>query len=69
MNIEERIQAMSGDDLKRLLKCLNFTLSGSECGESQAFKFLAEIEAIAIKEKDTRNSGWIPDEQQAGYIA
>ena len=66
MNIEERIQGMSGDELERLLKCLNFTLSGSECGESQAFKFLAEIEAIAIKEKDTRNSGWIPDEATGG---
>ncbi len=69
MNIEERIKAMSNEELGRLLKCLNFTLSGSECGESEAFKFLAEIEAIAIKENDTRNSVWIPDEQQAGYIA
>ena len=67
MNIEERIKAMSGDELERLLKCLNFALSG-EAGEAEAFKLLAEIEAIAIKESDTRNSGWIPDEQQAGYI-
>ena len=57
MNIEERMQAMSGDELERLLRCLNFTLSGSDCGVSQAFKFLAEIEAFAIKERDTRNSG------------
>ena len=69
MNIEERIKAMSNEELERLLKCLNFTLSGSECGESQAFQLLAEIEAIAIKENDSRNSGWIPDEQLAGYIA
>ena len=57
MNIEERMQAMSGDELERLLRCLNFTLSGSDSGVSQAFKFLAEIEAFAIKERDTRNSG------------
>ena len=68
MNIEQRIKAMSADELERLLKCLNFTLSGSECGESQAFQLLAEIESLAIKENDTRNSSWIPDEQQAGYI-
>ena len=68
MNIEESIKAMSNEELERLLKCLNFTLSGSECGESQTFQLLTEIEAIAIKEKDTRNSGWIPDEQLAGYI-
>ena len=68
MNIEERIKAMSNEELGRLLKCLNFTLSGSECGASQAFKLLAEIESLAINENDTRNSGWIPDEQQAGYI-
>ena len=29
MNIEERMQAMSGDELERLLRCLNFALSGS----------------------------------------
>ena len=69
MDIEERIKAMSGEELARLLKCLNFTLSGSECGESQAFQLLAEIESLAIKENDSRNSGWIPDEQLAGYIA
>ena len=69
MNIEERIKAMSGDELKRLLRCLNFALSGAEVGEAGAFKLLAEIEALAIKENDSRNSGWIPDEQQAGYIA
>ena len=68
MNIEERMQAMSGDELERLLRCLNFALSGSDCGESQAFKLLAEIESLAIKERDTRNSGWIRDEQLAGYI-
>ena len=54
MNIEERIQAMSGDELERLLKCLNFTLSGSECGESQAFKFLAEIEARDQRERQQK---------------
>ena len=67
MNIEERIKAMSNEELGRLLKCLNFALSG-EAGASQAFKLLAEIESLAINENDTRNSGWIPDEQQAGYI-
>ena len=69
MNIEERMQAMSADELERLLRCLNFALSGSDCGVSQAFKLLAEIESLAIKERDTRNSGWTPDEELAGYIA
>ena len=68
MNIEERIKVMSNEELERLLKCLNFALSG-EAGEAEAFKLLAEIEAIAIKENDSRNLGWIPDEEQAGYIA
>ena len=31
MNIEERIQDLSNEELERLLKCLNFALSGSEC--------------------------------------
>ena len=57
MDTETRIKAMSGDELERLLRCLNFTLSGSDAGVSQAFKFLAEIEAFAIQERDTRNSG------------
>ena len=68
MDIEERIKAMSNEELERLLKCLNFALSG-EAGEAGAFKLLAEIESLAIKENDSRKSGWIPDEQQAGYIA
>ena len=68
MNIEARIQDLSNEELERLLKCLDFALSG-EAGEAEAFKLLAEIESLAIKENDTRNSGWIPDEQQAGYIA
>ena len=68
MNIEERMQAMSGDELERLLRCLNFALSGSDSGDSEAFQLLAEIEAIAIKEKKTRKSGGIRDEQLAGYI-
>ena len=48
---------MSNEELERLLKCLNFALSG-EAGASQAFKLLAEIE-VGVR---------IPDEQQAGYI-
>ena len=68
MNIEKRIQDLSDKELERLLKCLNFALSG-EAGEAEAFGLLAEIESLAITENDTRNSSWIPDEQQAGYIA
>ena len=56
MNIEERIKAMSNEELERLLKCLNFALSG-EAGEAEAFKLLAEIEAIAIKENDSAKFG------------
>ena len=67
MNIEQRIKDLSNEELERLLKCLNFALSG-EAGEAEAFKLLAEIESLAIQENDTRNSGWIPDEEQAGYI-
>ena len=67
MDIEKRIKDLSNEELERLLKCLNFALSG-EAGEAEAFKLLAEIESLAIQEKDTRNSGWIPDEEQAGYI-
>lgn len=74
MNIEERISEMHDDDLGRLLRTLNFSLSGAEVGEAGAFDLLAEIEAMAIKERDKRNpeeanKSWIPDEQQAGYIA
>ena len=69
MNIEQRIKAMDSAELERLLTCLNFTLSGSDCGASEVFQLLAEIEAIAIKEYDIRNSGWTPDEELAGYIA
>ena len=68
MDIKKRIQDLSNEELDRLLKCLNFALSG-EAGEAEAFKLLAEIESLAIKENDTRNSGWTPDEEQAGYIA
>ena len=70
MNIEERINAMHDDDLERLLRTLNFSLSGCEIGEADAFALLAGIEAMAIKEKASREpEGWIPDEQLAGYIA
>ena len=74
MNIEERISEMHDDDLGRLLRTLNFSLSGADIGEAGAFNLLAEIEALAIKERDRRNpeevsNSWIPDEQQAGYIA
>ena len=70
MNIEERISEMHDDDLGRLLRTLNFSLSGAEVGEAGAFNLLAEIEALAIKERDKREpSSWIPDEQLAGYIA
>ena len=68
MDVEQRIQDLSNEALDRLLKVLNFALSGSDIGEGQAFGFIAEIESLAIKEKETRNSGWIPDEQLAGYI-
>ena len=43
MNIEQRIKDLSNEELERLLKCLNFALSG-EAGEAEAFKLLAEIE-------------------------
>ena len=69
MDIETRIQAMSGAELDRVLSCLSVVLSGSGIGATQAFQFIAEIEAIAIKEYDIRNSGWTPDEELAGYIA
>ena len=69
MNVEKRIGDMTNEELDRLLSVLNVALSGSGIGETEAFGFIAEIESLAIKEKDTRNSGWIPDEQLAGYIA
>ena len=68
MDIRKRIQDLSNEELDRLLSALKFTLSGSTIGETEAFRLLAEIEAVAIKENKARNSGWIPDEEQAGYI-
>lgn len=54
MNVEERISKMHADDLERLLSTLNFALSGSTIGETEAFEFLAEIEALAIKARKSR---------------
>ena len=55
MNIEQRISDLSDDDIQRLLVTLNFALSGSEVGEAGAFNLLAEVEAVAIKESETRS--------------
>ena len=68
MDIEKRISDLSKAELDRLLSVLNFALSGSEIGEAKAFELVAEIEVMAIKSKAERDSGWIPDEQLAGYI-
>lgn len=54
MDVEERISKMHADDLERLLSALNFALSGATIGETEAFEFLAELEAVAIKEKKSR---------------
>ncbi len=54
MDIEERISEMHADDLERLLSTLNFALSGATIGEAGAFDLLAEIEALAIKERKSR---------------
>ena len=54
MDVEKRIKALSDAELERLLRTLNFSLSGSTIGEAEAFTLMAEIEAIAIKEKNTR---------------
>ena len=55
MDITKRISELSRDDLQRLLKALNFSLSGDTVGEAGTFKLLAEIESIAIKERNRRD--------------
>ena len=54
MNVEERISEMPDDELDRLLQGLSDVLSGLDIGEAEAFKFLAEIEQIAIKASQNR---------------
>lgn len=56
MNVEERINEMSEDELNRLLQGLSDVLSGLGIGEAEAFQFLAEIESIAINVKNGRKS-------------
>ena len=43
MNIEERIQGMSGDELERLLKCLNFTLSARSAESRRRLSFSLKL--------------------------
>ena len=47
--VKERLEKMSDDDLRCLLRAINFTLSGDTIGEDDAFQFMAEIEAAAIR--------------------
>lgn len=56
MDITKRISDLSRDDLERLLKALNFSLSGDTVGEAGTFALLAEIESIAIKERKSRDT-------------
>ena len=63
--IEVRIQTMSKRELEKLLTGLNYTLSGSEIGERDAFKLLAEIESLAIEAKKTATNPMTVEEAQA----
>lgn len=56
MDIEQRIKALEGSDLQKLLSALNFALSGSTIGEAGAFELLAEIESLAIQVQRAREA-------------
>lgn len=51
MDIKSRINAMSYDELEKLLQSLSDVLSGLNIGEGEAFKLLSEVELIAIQRK------------------
>ena len=48
MDVEQRIQDLSNEELDRLLSVLNVALSGSGIGETEAFGFIAEITIIVM---------------------
>lgn len=66
IDIQKRIKAFPDAELDRLLQGLSDVLSTLDIGEAEAWDLLSEIEAIAIKESQSRSAGWIPEEIQAG---